>query len=211
MGPGFRRSPRSTSSDRSTCSRRSSSSRQAWSHPSRLKSQTFGVITIKRAKGAGLMCHLYVEAGASWYLTWLLPSLCRWVRRVYCTALQAVSQAARDRYFVWQMRLLFLIAFAPCLRAQPAGASVEPSTPSRHPMKPFVVYERGVATVYRQVDTSPLPCNLVYIKVIKCASSTTGECAAGRGLCSTCPVPWHRCPRAEFRVYSSLHTANRPG
>ena len=84
---------------------------------------------------------------------------------------------------VRQMRLFFLIAFAPCLRAQPAGASVEPSTPSPHPMKPFVVYERGVATVYRQVNTTLLPCNLVYIKVIKCASSTTGECA-GTGLCA---------------------------
>ena len=83
--------------------------------------------------------------------------------------------------------MIFLIAFAPCLRAKPAGASVEPSTPSRHPMKPFVVYERGVATVYRQVDTSPLPCNLVYIKVIKCASSTTGECAAGTGLYAHVP------------------------
>ena len=100
---------------------------------------------------------------------------------------------------VWQMRLLFLMAFAPCLRAQPAGPSVEPSTPSRHPMKPLVVYERGVATVYRQVNTTLLPCNLVYIKVIKCASSTTGACA-GTGLCSTCPVPWHHCPRAHHPI-----------
>ena len=149
------------------------------------------------------MCHLYVAC------IWSLPGY--YLRGVPRYRRFLKSSTRHGWYFVSQMRMIFLIAFAPCLRAQPAGASVEPSTPSRHPMKPFVVYERGVATVYRQVDTTVLPCNLVYIKVIKCASSTTGECAAGTGLCSTCPVPWHRCPPAEFRVYSSLHTANRPG
>jgi hypothetical protein len=39
----------------------------------------------------------------------------------------------------------------------------------------YVVYKRGVATVYRHVKTAMLPCNLVYIKVFKCASSTSGE------------------------------------
>ena len=81
-----------------------------------------------------------------------------------------------------------------------SGASVlEPSTPSSPSMTPFIVYERGVATAYRQVSRA---CNLVYIKVIKCASSTTGECAIsgpGRiGLCLTRPVPWLRCPRVLY-------------
>ena len=89
---------------------------------------------------------------------------------------------------------------APLSREPCSGASVlEPSTPSSPSMTPFIVYERGVATAYRQVSRA---CNLVYIKVIKCASSTTGECAIsgpGRiGLCLTRPVPWLRCPRVLY-------------
>ena len=53
----------------------------------------------------------------------------------------------------------------------------------------FVVYERGVATVYRNVRTVLLPCNLVFIKVFKCASSTTGETLCQALSCSLIIVP----------------------
>ena len=132
-------------------------------------------------------------------------------------------RAALRQWFYGATDDLAIEAFprAPLSREPCTGASVEHnmtseadgvrlfSSPSPYS---FVVYERGVPTVYRHVRTALLPCNLVYIKVFKCASSTTGECVPRlTPPCAlSCPL---NCTRFISQVESFValaHTTTSP-
>lgn len=57
-----------------------------------------------------------------------------------------------------------------------AGTTVQPSETAGalDSSSPFVIYEPGRRVVQWTSSSSPLPCNILYIKIPKCASSTSG-------------------------------------
>ena len=88
--------------------------------------------------------------------------------------------------------------------SQPPGAAHQSELELGGRRLPFIVYERGVPTVYRQVERSLLPCNLVFIKVTKCASSTTGARPQSTERWVS-DQQQHKTPRAHLRWRAHQH------